>query len=32
MVVDGKGYNAWPYTGVPVDIVGWAVKDRATLR
>ncbi|WP_159029599.1 hypothetical protein [Streptomyces qaidamensis] len=29
MVVNGKGHNAWPYTNVPVDIVGWAVKSRS---
>ncbi|MDT0471176.1 hypothetical protein ACIQKE_08430 [Streptomyces griseoviridis] len=32
MVVDGKGHNAWPYTTVPVTVVGWAVKDRSTLQ
>lgn len=32
MVENGQGHNAWPYTTVPVDIVGWAVKDRSTLQ
>ena len=32
MVVNGKGHNAWPYTTVPVNIVGWAVKNRSTLQ
>jgi hypothetical protein len=25
------GHNGWPYTDVPVKIVGWAVRDRAQL-
>lgn len=25
------GHNAWPYTEVPVKVVGWAVRDRAQL-
>ena len=25
------GHNAWPYTDVPVKVVGWAVRDRAQL-
>jgi hypothetical protein len=29
---DGKGYNQWPYAKVPVKVVGWAVKDRSTLK
>lgn len=29
---NGAGHNAWPYTGVPVNIVGWAVKNRSTLQ
>lgn len=29
---NGTGHNAWPYTNVPVNIVGWAVKDRSTLQ
>ncbi|MFG2130959.1 hypothetical protein ACGFNV_24515 [Streptomyces sp. NPDC048751] len=32
MVENGKGHNAWPYTNVPVNIVGWAVKNRSTLQ
>ncbi|GAA3828277.1 hypothetical protein GCM10022226_56320 [Sphaerisporangium flaviroseum] len=26
------GHNGWPYTNVPVKVVGWAVRDRATLQ
>ncbi|WP_128428230.1 hypothetical protein [Streptomyces cyaneus] len=29
---NGTGHNAWPYTNVPVNIVGWAVKNRSTLQ
>lgn len=29
---DGKGYNQWPYAKVSVKVVGWAVKDRSTLK
>ncbi|MGI5375169.1 hypothetical protein ACQEV2_13150 [Streptomyces sp. CA-251387] len=29
---DGTGHNAWPYTHVPVNVVGWAVKNRSTLQ
>ncbi|WP_369175135.1 hypothetical protein AB5J49_14835 [Streptomyces sp. R28] len=29
---NGAGHNAWPYTNVPVNIVGWAVKNRSTLQ
>ncbi len=25
------GHNGWPYATVPVKVVGWAVRDRATL-
>ncbi|MDT0573593.1 hypothetical protein RM704_40185 [Streptomyces sp. DSM 3412] len=32
MVDNGAGHNAWPYTNVPVNIVGWAVKNRSTLQ
>lgn len=32
MVDDGKGFEAWPYTDVKVNVVGWAVKDRSTLQ
>ncbi|PWG13672.1 hypothetical protein DF268_10280 [Streptomyces sp. V2] len=32
MLDNGTGTNAWPYTTVPVNIVGWAVRDRATLQ
>lgn len=32
MVENGKGHDAWPYTNVPVNIVGWAVKNRSTLQ
>ncbi|MER6953663.1 hypothetical protein [Streptomyces sp. NPDC000618] len=31
-VENGRGYDNWPYTTVPVNIVGWAVKNRATLQ
>ncbi|MGW0591140.1 hypothetical protein [Streptosporangium sp. NPDC002607] len=26
------GHNGWPYANVPVKVVGWAVRDRATLQ
>ncbi|WP_082310226.1 cellulose-binding protein [Nonomuraea sp. SBT364] len=26
------GHNGWPYTNVPVKVVGWAVRDRAQLQ
>lgn len=26
------GHNGWPYSSVPVKVVGWAVRDRATLQ
>lgn len=26
------GHNGWPYSDVPVRVVGWAVRDRATLQ
>ncbi|MFI7545037.1 cellulose-binding protein [Actinoplanes sp. NPDC049599] len=26
------GHNGWPYATVPVKVVGWAVRDRATLQ
>jgi hypothetical protein len=29
---NGTGYNQWPYAKVPVKVVGWAVKDRSTLK
>ncbi|KUN93192.1 hypothetical protein [Streptomyces caeruleatus] len=29
---NGAGHNAWPYTSVPVNVVGWAVKNRSTLQ
>ncbi|MGW7714712.1 hypothetical protein ACWGKK_10345 [Streptomyces chartreusis] len=29
---DGTGHNAWPYRNVPVNIVGWAVKNRSQLQ
>lgn len=32
MVDNGKGSNAFPYTEAKVNVVGWAVKDRATLQ
>ncbi|NNJ61321.1 MAG: cellulose-binding protein [Dactylosporangium sp.] len=32
MVEDGAGWNAFPYTEVPVAVVGWAVRDRSTLQ
>ncbi|MBL7259495.1 cellulose-binding domain-containing protein [Paractinoplanes lichenicola] len=28
---NGQGWNNWPYTQVPVKVVGWAVRDRAQL-
>ncbi|WP_327316528.1 hypothetical protein [Streptomyces sp. NBC_01235] len=31
-VENGRAYDNWPYTTVPVNIVGWAVKDRSTLQ
>lgn len=31
MVDNGQGTNAWPYTNVAVNIVGWAVRDRSQL-
>ena len=31
-VENGRGYNNWPYATVPVNIVGWAVRDRSTLQ
>lgn len=31
-VENGRAYNNWPYTTVPVNIVGWAVKNRSTLQ
>lgn len=32
MVEGGQGWNAWPYTDVEVNVVGWAVRDRNTLQ
>ncbi|WP_416971075.1 hypothetical protein [Streptomyces sp. 4F14] len=32
MLDNGTGTNAWPYTSVPVNIVGWAVRNRSTLQ
>lgn len=32
MLEGGKGWNSWPYTQVPVKVVGWAVRDRSTLQ
>ncbi|MGY4740895.1 hypothetical protein [Streptomyces sp. ATMOS53] len=29
---NGRAYDNWPYTTVPVNIVGWAVKNRSTLQ
>lgn len=31
MVEDGRGWNGWPYAEVPVEVVGWAVRERGTL-
>lgn len=28
----GQGWNEWPYTDVPLKVVGWAVRDRNTLQ
>jgi hypothetical protein len=32
MTENGQGWNNWPYTNVPVKVVGWAVRDRAQLQ
>lgn len=32
MVENGQGWENWPYPTVPVRVVGWAVRDRATLQ
>jgi hypothetical protein len=32
LVEGGQGWNNWPYTSVPVNVVGWAVRDRAQLQ
>jgi Ricin-type beta-trefoil lectin domain-like len=32
MVDGGQGWNNWPYTNVPVRVVGWAVRNRAQLQ
>jgi hypothetical protein len=32
MTENGKGWNQWPYTHVKVNVVGWAVRNRATLQ
>jgi hypothetical protein len=32
MVENGQGWENWPYTDVPVRVVGWAVRDRSTLQ
>ena len=31
MLDNGTGTNGWPYTRVPIKVVGWAVRDRSTL-
>jgi hypothetical protein len=31
MLDNGQGWNNWPYTQVPVKVVGWAVRDRSQL-
>jgi hypothetical protein len=31
MADNGQGWNLWPYPAVTVKVVGWAVRDRATL-
>ncbi len=31
MVENGSGWNCWPYTSIPVTVVGWAVRDRNQL-
>jgi hypothetical protein len=31
MLGDGQGFSDWPHTDVPVNVVGWAVRDRDTL-
>jgi hypothetical protein len=32
MVENGQGWERWPYTTVPVKVVGWAVRNRSTLQ
>jgi hypothetical protein len=32
MVENGQGWENWPYTNVPVRVVGWAVRNRSTLQ
>jgi hypothetical protein len=32
MVENGQGWERWPYTNVPVRVVGWAVRNRSTLQ
>jgi hypothetical protein len=31
MLDNGQGWNGWPYSNVPVRVVGWAVRDRSQL-
>jgi hypothetical protein len=32
LVENGQGWERWPYTTVPVKVVGWAVRNRSTLQ
>jgi hypothetical protein len=32
IVNNGKGWDGWPYTKVPLKVVGWAVRDRSLLQ
>ncbi|RKN39056.1 hypothetical protein D7294_22895 [Streptomyces hoynatensis] len=32
MLDEGEGTNGWPYREVPVNVTGWAVRDRSTLQ
>lgn len=32
MLDSGQGWNNWPYTNVPVKVVGWAVRNRSQLQ
>ncbi|WP_433175120.1 hypothetical protein [Actinoallomurus sp. CA-150999] len=32
MLDNGQRWNNWPYTTVPVKVVGWAVRNRSTLQ
>ncbi|WP_460073472.1 hypothetical protein [Streptomyces sp. YKOK-I1] len=32
LLENGEGYNAFPYTDVKINVVGWAVRNRSTLQ